>query len=163
MSALTAEMARARWAYDPETGIITNRITMGRAQAGREAGTTWTAIPGFPRRQLRADGISYLAHRVIWLMQTGEWPKNLIDHVNGNGLDNRWCNLREATVAENSRNTRPRRNGLKGVYRFNDRIFASIKVNGKNHFLGNFRTEAEAHSAYAVAAKHYFGEFARTS
>lgn len=57
------------------------------------------------------------AHRVIWAMQTGEWPDS-VDHQNGVGSDNRWANLRNVSHKENMRNTkRPSHNksGVMGV------------------------------------------------
>ena len=54
------------------------------------------------------------AHRVIWLMKTGEWPVN-IDHINGVRSDNRWENLREVTFAENMKNKRINKNNTSGV------------------------------------------------
>ena len=47
---------------------------------------------------------SYLAHRVIWAMMTGEWPKEEIDHINQDRADNRWSNLRAASRTQNARN-----------------------------------------------------------
>jgi hypothetical protein len=45
-------------------------------------------------RAIRVDGGLYLEHRVIWLLVTGVWPEGVIAHVNGDGHDNRWNNLR---------------------------------------------------------------------
>ena len=50
------------------------------------------------------DDKTYRAHRVIWYMVYGEWPDR-IDHINGNGLDNRLCNLRNVDAVGNARNT----------------------------------------------------------
>jgi len=89
-----------------------------------------------------------------------------VDHINGCGLDNRRCNLRLATYAQNSMNKGMRKDnssGYKGVF-WNKKIkkfTASIKVNRKSQYLGAYDTEIEAHAAYCEAAKLYFGEFAR--
>jgi hypothetical protein len=62
---------------------------------------------------------SYLAHRLAWLYVHGEWPENLIDHINNNRSDNRICNLRKATKTENNRNTlrgSKNKSGVKSVF-----------------------------------------------
>jgi hypothetical protein len=92
----------------------------------------------------------------------------VVDHVNGNGLDNRRSNIRAATVTENRRNERYIRNptGVKGIYRMdtkNERWCARIKINRKKIHLGSFATCEEAGKAYDEAAKKYFGEFAATN
>ena len=91
---------------------------------------------------------------------TGEF----VDHINGDGLDNRRSNLRLATKADNCRNAKLRKDnkaGLKGVSLDNGRWRARIRVNTKEIYLGSYSTKEAAHEAYKVAAKLYFGEFAR--
>jgi hypothetical protein len=51
-------------------------------------------------------GRKYLAHRIIWAMQTGSWPEEQIDHINGVRDDNRWENLRAVSCTINNRNQR---------------------------------------------------------
>ncbi len=91
-------------------------------------------------------------------------PSIKIDHVNGNGLDNRKHNLRICSVQQNGANRAANRNnslGIKGVHRTKYGKFrAIIKVNWRQVHLGNFSTKEEAHAAYVEAAKKYFGEFA---
>jgi hypothetical protein len=91
------------------------------------------------------------------------WP--LVDHINGNGLDNRRSNLRPATKAENNRNKRRYRNstsGFKGVsQRGNGRWRAYIYVNGRRVGLGDHATAEAAARAYDAAAPVHHGEFAR--
>jgi hypothetical protein len=84
----------------------------------------------------------------------------LIDHINGNGLDNRKYNLREATRGQNRQNTdRVRSNtGFHGVV---VRITAAIGVDGKVIHLGTFKTVEEAAIAYDNAAIEYFGDNAK--
>lgn len=95
-------------------------------------------------------------------------PKGMsVDHVNGNGLDNRRENLRVCTHSENMKNQGPR-NGrkYKGCYYNPKRLgrlkwSASIRANGKVEFLGRFATEIEAASAYDVASEKLHGVFGR--
>lgn len=94
-------------------------------------------------------------------------PKGMkVDHINGDILDNRRCNLRICTNAENIRNSRRyscNRLGIKGVSKERTGKFrAQIRNNeGKHLHLGTFETADAAHQAYVEAAKKYHGEFAR--
>ena len=54
------------------------------------------------------------AHRAIWAIATGAWP-DCIDHINGNRADNRLCNLRSVSVADNNKNSRLRSDNQTGV------------------------------------------------
>jgi hypothetical protein len=89
----------------------------------------------------------------------------IVDHISGNTLDNRKCNLRRATNKQNSRN---RKNvnptGFKGViYRTNCKKWqARIWTDIKRVSLGYYNTPQEAHTAYCEASKKYHGEFGRT-
>ncbi len=91
---------------------------------------------------------------------------NNIDHKNGNRLDNRRQNLREATHQENMRNRGAQSNsktGIKGVSwdKITQKWVARIKFNGKALNLGRFVLIEDAKKAYNIAALKYFGEFAR--
>lgn len=79
-----------------------------------------------------------------------------VDHVNGDGLDNRRCNLRVVTATENQRNKRRNRNNASGVsgvsYATRDRTWiAAIKVGGKGHILGHFKEFDDAVAARRAA------------
>lgn len=92
------------------------------------------------------------------------WPR--VDHVNGNGLDNRRGNLRLATASTNGANRGPQRNntsGFKGVHqnRSTGRWIAQLGVGGRRLRLGTFDTAIEAALIYDAAAREHFGEFAR--
>ena len=100
-------------------------------------------------------------------------PKNMqIDHINGNGLDNRKCNLRVCTNAQNNANKPPQKNsksGLKGVAKSSkNRWVAYIGTNilregtdkPERRIIGYFSTKEEAGRAYDAAAKERYGEYA---
>jgi hypothetical protein len=87
------------------------------------------------------------------------------DHINGNGLDNRRCNLRTVTRAQNIANTHKRRankNNLTGVAfcRYTGRYRAKIHFNKKTICLGRFNTASEAAAAYAKALLERHGKYA---
>lgn len=91
-----------------------------------------------------------------------------VDHINGDGLDNRRANLRVVTHAENLRNRGKQANnksGYKGVHWHSrkERWVASIRAEGKNKWLGSFKSPQEAALAYDRAARLYHGEFAVTN
>lgn len=89
----------------------------------------------------------------------------LIDHINGNGLDNRRENLRPCTTQQNGQNSTSRigTSSYKGVSfdARRNKWFARIYVEKKNKFLGYFADEKIAAIAYNKAATEYFGEFAK--
>lgn len=158
-STLTAERLRSLVSYDPETGLFTWLVSRGCVKAGHTSG--WTDQHG--RVFLSVDFKWRRAHRLAWLYMTGEWPKEEIDHINGNPSDNRFCNLREATRMENQQNIRKARSDstskLIGARPHQGRWRADIRVNKKKYFLGSFETAEAAHEAYVKAKRelHPFG------
>ncbi len=96
-------------------------------------------------------------------------PVLFVDHINGDGLDNRRSNLRVCTKAENNQNQRKSmRNeaGFKGVFKevsSSGRIFwrAAIGINYSRISLGQFDQPEDAARAYDDGARRYFGEFSR--
>jgi len=99
-------------------------------------------------------------HRVIM----GALKDVFIDHINGNGLDNKRCNLRICTNSQNQQN-RHTACGVskhKGVHwnKKERRWYSKIKKNGKCYWLGGYKSEIAAAIAYNTAARELFGEFA---
>ena len=88
----------------------------------------------------------------------------LVDHKNGDRLDNRSCNLRVATPSQNMMNKKMQCNnlsGFKGVsHKSRNSWQSSIKVDGVDIYLGSFSSPEDAHKAYRDAAIKAFGEFA---
>lgn len=107
--------------------------------------------------------IAVLMHRLI----AGTPPGKQTDHINMNKLDNRKCNLRICTHAENLQH-RGKHNdnttGYKGVswYGPSKKFRARICYDNTRIYLGYFSTAKEAHEAYKIAALKYHGEFAHT-
>lgn len=160
-----AEATRELLEYDPATGAWTwkyrpsgpanwNARFAGKA-AGRQQERGYVVI--------RLKGELLYAHRLAWLFVYGRWPDGEVDHANGDPSDNRLANLRECCRRENAANTRPRnQSGLKGVrLRPSGRWEAVICLNGKQHFLGTFSDQQDAHAAYSAAAFEHYGVFAR--
>ena len=88
----------------------------------------------------------------------------VVDHINGNGLDNRRCNLRIATRSQNYHNSGKRihnTSGYKGVYWDSKRCVwcAAITKDNKRKYLGHFNSAEEAHEAYCEAGRRLHGEF----
>lgn len=158
-----AQIVRAKLRYDPETGLLHWRESRGRMAKGMVAGTA--KARGYV--QVRINGEFFYAHRLAWVIQTGQpIPDGVeIDHRDGDPSNNRWANLRLATSQQNKQNTRrPTTNtsGSKGVtYRQSRQKWqAQISVDNRCVFLGNFDSFAEAVAARQAAERRYFGEFA---
>lgn len=160
---VTVDRLRQVLNYNPETGVFIWKIPTGkRTKVGSVAGS----IRKDGYRPIKVDGHRYLAHRLAWLYQTGEWPTDVIDHINGDPSDNRIANLREASRFQNQQNQGVRKNntsGFKGVSLSRGRWCAEIRVHGKKKSLGSFDTPEEAHAAYCTAAEQFHGKFARVA
>jgi hypothetical protein len=148
----SAERVRELFDYNSKSGVFTWKMrTSNRIRIGDRTGCTSTT-DGYV--YIRADGKLYQAHRLAWVWVHGEPPAQFIDHINGDRVDNRIDNLREATRAQNCHNKRMSRvcaSGVKGVclHQKTGKWRAQIHANGKQHFLGLFDTVEAA----AVAAK----------
>jgi len=105
-------------------------------------------------------------HRLIMGLSKGD--KIEVDHIDGDGLNNRRINLRVCTKQQNQMNKRPNSNTFskfKGVSesRGNKKWTARIRKCGKQYCLGCFDDETEAAKTYDKKAKELFGEFARVN
>lgn len=122
----------------------------------------WQAVKApctwYARRSERTAGCTYMHRQLMPLAET-------VDHISGDGLDNRRGNLRPATQAQQCRNSRPK-GGLskyKGVAldRRDGVWYAHITVNRVRMHLGRYDSEVRAARAYDAAARLHHGEFAR--
>ena len=92
---MTYERAKAIWRYDPETGLL-HWLEAARKPVGPTASRYYVSV-GF-------EGRSYKAHRLAWLLTFGEWPKDEIDHIDGDRSNNRLGNLRDVPHKVNQMN-----------------------------------------------------------
>lgn len=160
---LRAEHVREGLSYDALTGQFRWARPGPKVTVGSIAGTV---IRGYCMIHFR--GVDYHAHRLAWLYVHGSWPSGDVDHRNGNRLDNRIENLREATRSQNCANmgvARHNSSGFKGVSynRLTGRWHAYISHEGRRHHLGLFGTVEAAAAAYDEAAIRLKGDFALTN
>jgi len=101
------------------------------------------------------NGKMYL-HRFLMDAQPGQ----VLDHINGDSLDNRKSNLRFCSHRQNMANKVGRVDALKGVTRSGKNWAAQIQTNGVHVNIGVFSTQYDAARAYDFAAAMFFGEFA---
>lgn len=118
-----------------------------------------------PYRQVGIDGKRFLEHRVVAAM-SGLSITQVVDHIDGNGLNNNPTNLRSASQQQNSMNNAgwKSRDSYPGVYR-RDRIsgkskwIALIRIQGKNKSVGTFDSYEKAVLARISAEEIYRGGF----
>jgi hypothetical protein len=156
--------ARVRELFDYlDHGCLVWRVTKSnRSVSGSIAGS----LRKDRYRTIRIDGRTYYAHRLVYLWHHGEMP-DVIDHADGNQVNNRIENLRKADMRLNQGNKRKKSRGdlPKGVDwrpRMN-KWQSRITVNSKVVHLGTFDSAEAAHAAYVEAAQKHFGEFARAA
>lgn len=153
---LSQSSLRQLLSYDRDTGLLVWLISRGKAKLGSVAG----AHDAHGYVVIRLYGVLYKAHRLIWLYETGSFPVEDIDHINGVRDDNRWANLRQATRSDNQQNMKMYANntsGYPGVVwdASRGKWAARIRVNGAQLNLGRFLDASEAFAAYKLAKSKY--------
>lgn len=150
----TIEELRSYFSIDIESGKIYLKSSRTMANVGKEVGSRDAHGYG---QVCMGSGNVLKAHRVIWAIHHGEWPRGSIDHINGQRQDNRLVNLRLATDrvnAENKRHAMPfSKTGLLGVSPHVNGYRAHIVVAGKQKYLGYFKDPQKAHEAYVEAKR----------
>lgn len=106
--------------YDAETGVFTWKVSAGKGVAGRVAGSVrqHSICSHYKTIDIGIGGKNYRAHRLAWLWTYGVLPETEIDHIDGDGTNNRISNLRLATHKQNGENVKLRkdnRSGRRGV------------------------------------------------
>ena len=164
---LSCSALKERLLYSPRKGVF-YWIKPSQAHAellGEEAGFPSSEKYGKAYHIITIDGVKYKRGRLAFLYMEGRFPNQCIDHINGNGLDDRWENLREASVLENAWNR-------KTCHKKNSHLPMGVRVTGSGRFaariavrkrqiqIGTFDTAEAASSAYQKAREKYFGQFA---
>lgn len=118
-------------------------------------------------RTIFAGGLKMYNHQIIFLMEKGYLPE-VIDHIDGNRLNNELSNLREVTDSQNASNRKVHSNnqsGYKGVsvHRQTGKYQAEIQVRGNQIYIGLYDEPKDAAQAYNDKAVEHFGEYAKTN
>lgn len=169
MADLTYDIARQLLKYEPETGKLFwlhrprelfKREKDFHCWNARHAGDETFKVNCQGYLLGKIMGVRRPSHRVIWLLQTGSWPDGEVDHINGDRSDNRWKNLRCVSKVENGRNAGMHKNntsGVNGVHWHNTykNWVVRIMVDGRQKFIGNYKTIEEAAAARCEANRKY--------
>lgn len=158
---VTRERLKEILRYCHDSGVFTWRVKPNRnIRLGAVAG----CLKKGGEIVISVDGRKYGAHRLAWLYVYGHFPDLFVDHINRIRRDNRISNLRLATHAENTWNSKAHEkntSGFKNVMfnRRNGKWFFLIKCNGQRYLSTNYLTaEACAYDA-AVKRAELHGEF----
>jgi hypothetical protein len=164
------ELLRKLLRYEPETGrlfwrercdsmfkSVADANRWNTRYAGKEAFCNYSA-DGYKTGKVCSS--KQKAHRVVWAVMTGAWPREEIDHINGDPSDNRWENLREVSSGQNSQNTAMsvrNKSGAVGVFwnTYHGKWAAKIKAEGKQIHLGYFDDFDKAVAARKLANNAY--------
>lgn len=170
IDALTADIARQLLRYDPWTGKLFWRHRERKWFKSDGSWKRWNSLHAGQEALAALDkdgylrgrmlGKTYRAHRIAWLIETGRWPENEIDHLNGFRNDNRIKNLRDVTHSENGKNQKlsaVNTSGASGVHwdKRQRKWRARIEVSGTRRCLGLFDDLSEAVKARDAAAAEY--------
>jgi hypothetical protein len=99
--------------YNPTTGDLTWAVRDGqdyfnKSFAGKTVGQKWVDKDGYKNYtvniEMKGRKLSIVASRLCWLLHTGDWPNETIDHINRDPFDNRFCNLRDVSQKVNNFN-----------------------------------------------------------
>jgi HNH endonuclease len=168
---LTVEYLRECFDLNHETGQLIWKVRPWGHFADDK--TWWLFNQHFPGRVVRAlpDRKGYLRFklhvegqvwrlyvaRVVFALVHGRWPKWTVDHWDRDHANNRPTNLKEATFSEQGQNavSQPNKTGYRGVVKIRRGWRAQIKVDGKRHYKGPFKTAEQASAAYLAMKAEY--------
>ena len=146
--------------FEYRDGVLYWKVNKGKVRLGQKAGTLNN---NYYRVQI--NGKQYRNHRIIFLMHHGFLPKHL-DHIDGNKLNNKIENLREATHSQNMMNVKIKKNntsGTKGVCfdKQRKKWLVRITIQNKDIHLGRFDDLELAELVAIEGRDKYHKSFAR--
>ena len=155
---LTQKILKTHLFYNEFTGTFKWISRKHKKNAGRVLITN----QGKRYIQISIDKHIYYAHRLAFLYMNNKWPENEIDHIDHDGENNTWTNLRDVTKLENAKNRKLNKTNTSGTTgvtfitqksKYKEKITeykywrAQIKINSKQITIGNFKTKKEAIAA----------------
>lgn len=159
-SNIDIDLVRHLFKYDQYTGDF---IWWNPRSTKLKRGDVAGCINQHGYRAVIVDYTSYLAHRLIWAIHYGEQPPKIIDHIDRNRLNNSIENLRSVDSHGNISNSLSRvgSSGLHGAHFVKSKQVwrSAIRVNGKQIYLGTFKTKEDASAAYMEAKAKYHKTF----
>lgn len=148
---ISFDEANRLFAYDPDTGVLTRKVPAGRF-GQIKAGTVVGCKCSSGHLQVRVNGRLHLVHRICYTLISGKPPLQYVDHINGIKSDNRKANLRDVSKAENCQNLKgPMKSGSSGylgVTRNGRNWKCSVSENGKQKYLGTFKSKEDAYQVF---------------
>jgi hypothetical protein len=161
---ITQEYLKELFAYD-NGNLIWKIKKSNNTKVNSLAGSLKTC-KGKKYWSICVDNKHFGAHRLIYCWHHGCMPENEIDHIDGNGLNNKIENLREATRIENAKNLQKysrNTSGTTGVsfHKETNKWVAYIQVNKKMMYLGEYKEIKDAIDVRKNAEKTYFKQWAR--
>ena len=147
--------------YCPNSGILRWKSKLSRTGDASTAG--WKHNKGYIAIGINCK--NYLAHRVIWCIVYGYWPKHLIDHADGNKSNNSLINLRKASSNQNAQNAKLRKDStsnVKGVSWLcgRNKWVARVQSNGMRKTIGYFSNLEDAETAVKAYRALIHNDFA---
>jgi hypothetical protein len=152
-SKLSLERLRQVLRYEPETG---NFYWIHRDKIKKKLGTNASIVRSNGYLNICIDSQYYYTHRLAWFYVNSEWP-NVIDHIDGNKTNNKIENLRSVDQRCNIQNVvkarKHNKSGIIGARKTKYGFQTSLRIDGKNHYLGHYKTAEEAHNVYLEAKR----------
>jgi hypothetical protein len=142
---MTPQEVRTVFAYAPETGRLLWNIVTRKTQIGDVAGGLSNGY-----MQVKYKQRKYMVHRIIWCYVHGDWPNQMIDHIDGDRSNNKIANLRDVSNAKNQYNrhslNKNNSTGHMGImYRKRgDAYIVQIRVLGARKYIGYYKTLPDA-------------------
>lgn len=139
--------------YNPSDGNLYWKLSAGKAKKGNVAG-----FVGKSYIKVTLCGRTYVAHRLAWALHYKSEPPEIIDHIDGDGFNNKIQNLRDGTGGKNQQNqkaahSRNKSSSKLGVSLYKGKWRAKIYHKGKYIFLGYHKSEDDAAEAYLKAKR----------